>query len=175
MPALVVGPMLRYVDSASASIFVETEVPCTVTVEAGGRPYKSPTFTVHGHHYAIVDITDISQDVVTYAVRLDGEQVWPLEGRPESRIRRLPDSGPRALAFGSCRTSVPHDTAHVLTHGHDVLRGYGCHLAKADDEEWPDLLLLLGDQVYADSPSPEMLDFIHARRDTEPQNEIADF
>ena len=41
--------------------------------------------------------------------------------------------------------------------------------------EWPDLLLLLGDQVYADSPSPEMLEFIHARRDSEPKNEIADF
>ncbi|MEV4220955.1 alkaline phosphatase D family protein [Nonomuraea sp. ATR24] len=175
MPALVVGPMLRYVDSASASIFVEAEAPCTVTVEAGGRPYKSPTFTVHGHHYAIVDITDISQDVITYSVRLDGDQVWPPEGRPESRIRRLPESGPRSLAFGSCRTSVPHDTAHVLTHGHDVLRAYGCHLARADEEEWPDLLLLLGDQVYADSPSPEMLEFIRARRDTEPRDEIADF
>jgi len=176
MPALVVGPMLRYVDSASASIFVETEAPCTVTVEAGGRPYKSPTFTVHDHHYAIVDITDLSQEAATYAVKLDGEQVWPLEDRPPSRIRLLPPEGPRAITFGSCRTSVPHDTPHILTHGHDVLRSLGLHLMEADPSEWPDLLLLLGDQVYADSPSPEMLEFIRGRRENEePKNEIADF
>ncbi|WP_336204686.1 alkaline phosphatase D family protein [Nonomuraea sp. LPB2021202275-12-8] len=175
MPALVIGPMLRYVDSASASIFVETEEPCEVTVEAGGRPYKSPTFTVHGHHYAFVDITDLSQEAAPYAVKLDGEEVWPLEGRPPSRIRLFPAEGPRTIAFGSCRTSVPHDAAHILTHGHDVLRSLGVHLAKTDADPGPDLLLLLGDQVYADGPSPEMLEFIHSRRDTEPKNEIADF
>ncbi|MEV4834990.1 alkaline phosphatase D family protein [Nonomuraea sp. NPDC049486] len=175
MPELVVGPMLRYVDSASASIFVETDEPCTVHIEAAGGSYESETFTVHDHHYAIVDITELSQNVGSYAVTLDGERVWPLEGRPPSRIRLIPPDGPARLMFGSCRTTAPHDTAHLLTHGYDVLRSYGCHLAEAGDEEWPDLLLLLGDQVYADNPSPEMLDYIHARRDTEPKNEIADF
>ncbi|MET8001142.1 alkaline phosphatase D family protein [Nonomuraea glycinis] len=175
MPALVIGPMLRYVDSASASIFVETEEPCEVTVEADGRPYKSPTFTVHGHHYAIVDITDLSQDATPYAVKLDGEEVWPLEGRPPSRIRLVPPEGPGRIAFGSCRTSAPHDTPHEIIHGYDMLRSLGCHLSQGDGELGPDLLLLLGDQVYADNPSPEMLKFIHARRDSEPKNEIADF
>lgn len=45
----------------------------------------------------------------------------------------------------------------------------------APEEEWPDLLLLLGDQVYADEPSVEMLEFIRNRRDGEPAGEIADF
>ncbi|MEU6712431.1 alkaline phosphatase D family protein [Nonomuraea sp. NPDC046802] len=175
MPALVVGPMLRYVDSVSASIWVETAEPCTVTIEAGGRAYRSPTFTVHGHHYAIVDLVELSQDIASYSVKLDGDQVWPLAGRPPSRIRLLPPDGPRNVMFGSCRTSVPHDTAHVLTHGDDVLRSFGAHLPQARDEEWPDLLLLLGDQVYADNPAPEMLDYIRSRRSTEPQGEIADF
>ncbi|WP_181448943.1 alkaline phosphatase D family protein [Nonomuraea aridisoli] len=175
MPALVVGPLLRHVDSVSASIWVETADPCTVAVEADGRTYRSPTFTVHGHHYAIVDLVELSQDIASYSVTLDGERVWPQAGRPPSRIRLLRPEGARRLAFGSCRTSVPHDAAHVRTHGHDVLRAYGRHLAESGDEEWPDLLLLLGDQVYADNPSPEMLDFIRARRDTEPQGEIADF
>ncbi|MEO3868405.1 alkaline phosphatase D family protein [Nonomuraea sp. B12E4] len=167
--------MLRYVDSGSASIWVETAEPCTVTIEADGRSYRSPTFTVHGHHYAIVDLVALSQDIASYSVSLDGERVWPEEGRPPSRIRLLPPDGVRRLAFGSCRTSVPHDVAHVLTHGDDVLRAYGCHLAQVADGEWPDLLLLLGDQVYADNPSPEMLEYIRSRRDTEPQGEIADF
>ncbi|MFG1702478.1 alkaline phosphatase D family protein [Nonomuraea sp. M3C6] len=167
--------MLRYVDSVSASIWVETAEPGTVTIEADGRAYRSPTFTVHGHHYAIVDLVELSQDIASYSVRLDGEQVWPTAGRPPSRIRLLPADGARRLAFGSCRTSVPHDAAHVRTHGDDMLRSYGCHLARAGDAEWPDLLLLLGDQVYADNPSPELLAFIGARRSTPPQGEIADF
>ncbi|GGO66369.1 alkaline phosphatase D family protein [Nonomuraea cavernae] len=175
MAALVIGPMLRYVDASSATIWVETSDPCTVAVLAGDRSWQSPTFAVHGHHYALVDLTELSGDIDSYAVELDGERVWPLEGRPPSRIRLLPAEGPRRLAFGSCRTSVPHDTAHVLTHGEDVLRAFGGRLMTAGEEEWPDLLVLLGDQVYADSPSPEMLDFIHERRDTEPQNEIADY
>ncbi|WP_165977295.1 alkaline phosphatase D family protein [Nonomuraea diastatica] len=175
MPALVVGPMLRYVDRDSASIWVETADPCTVTVEADGRAYRSPTFTVHGHHYAIVDLVGLSQDIGSYSVTLDGEAVWPQEGRPPSRIRLLPAEGVRKLTFGSCRTSVPHDAAHVLTHGNDMLRTLGGHLAQAGDEEWPDLLLLLGDQVYADNPSPEILAYIRSRRDTAPQGEIADF
>ncbi|MEV5895297.1 alkaline phosphatase D family protein [Nonomuraea fuscirosea] len=167
--------MLRYVDSESASIWLETAEPCTVAVEAGGRTYRSPTFTVHGHHYAIVDLVELSQDIASYTVELDGEQVWPMAGRPPSRIRLLPREGVRRLAFGSCRTSVPHDAAHVRSHGDDVLRAFGEHLPEAGEDEWPDLLLLLGDQVYADNPSPDMLAYIRSRRDTEPQGEIADF
>ncbi|GAA1704968.1 alkaline phosphatase D family protein [Nonomuraea bangladeshensis] len=175
MPALVVGPMLRHVDSHSASIWVETAEPCTVAIEAEGRTYRSPTFTVHGHHYAIVDLVELTQDIPSYSVTLDGERVWPLAGRPPSRIRLMPESGARRLAFGSCRTSVPHDPATVRVHGEDVLRSYGRRLYEAPDEEWPDLLLLIGDQVYADAPSQDILAFIRARRDTAPQDEIADF
>ncbi|WP_219465530.1 alkaline phosphatase D family protein [Nonomuraea rhizosphaerae] len=175
MSALVVGPMLRYVDSTSASIWVETAEPGTVTVEAAGRTFSARTFTVHGHHYGIVDLLDLRENVDSYTVTLGEERVWPLDGWPPSRIRLFPSDGPGRLAFGSCRTSVPHDTAYVLTHGTDVLRSYGSHLKEAAEDEWPDLLLLLGDQVYADSPSPEMLKFIAARRDDEPRKEIADF
>ncbi|WP_084962614.1 alkaline phosphatase D family protein [Thermoactinospora rubra] len=176
MPALVVGPMLRYVDDSTASIWVETSEPCEVTVEAGGHKWHAPTFTVHGHHYAVVDLTDLSSDV-TYEVRLGEERVWPVEGHPPSRIRLVPRSVRPKIAFGSCRTSVPHDAMHNLSHGVDVLRAYGRHLMDAPGEQWPHLLLLLGDQVYADNPSPQMLEFIAARRgpDEEPKKEIADF
>ncbi|HEY9521839.1 MAG TPA: alkaline phosphatase D family protein, partial [Thermopolyspora sp.] len=81
----------------------------------------------------------------------------------------------RRVLFGSCRTSVPHDATHTLSHGVDVLRAYGDILMDTPGEEWPDLLLLLGDQVYADEPSAEMLEFIRARRGREPQDEVADF
>ncbi|MFD0479101.1 alkaline phosphatase D family protein [Nonomuraea thailandensis] len=94
----------------------------------------------------------------------------PAEPDPAAAAR-----GVRKLAFGSCRTSVPHDAATVRTHGDDVLRAFGEHLPEAGEEEWPDLLLLLGDQVYADNPSSDMLAYIRSRRSTEPQGEIADF
>lgn len=173
MQALLVGPMLRYVDSTSASIWVETAAPGTVTVQAGGRAYDDRTFTVHGHHYALVDLTELDGDVDSYRVLLDGEQVWPLEGTPPSRIRLLPPGGPERLMFGSCRTSVPSDPAHVRTHGEDVLRTFARRLKEVDER--PDLLIMLGDQVYADNPSADMLEFIRARRSTEPIGEIADF
>jgi hypothetical protein len=175
---LVVGPMLRYVDSSTASVWVETGAPCRVTVRAGDLLAETSTFTVHGHHYAIADLAGPAEpgSSLPYTVELDGERVWPGEGEQPSRIRLLPESGPERVVFGSCRTSVPHDVVHTLSHGVDVLREYGCRLRETPEEEWPDLLLFLGDQVYADQPSGEMLDFIHARRDgAEPAHEIADF
>jgi hypothetical protein len=50
-------------------------------------------------------------------------------------------------------------------------------MLEAEPEQWPHLLLLLGDQVYADEVSPEALAFIRSRRDTSdpPCEEIADF
>ncbi|WP_327086377.1 alkaline phosphatase family protein [Nonomuraea sp. NBC_01738] len=177
MPALVIGPMLRYVDESSASVWVEVDTPCEVTVATPAGRYGAATFTVHDHHYAVVDLTGLSDDVPGYTVLLDAEPVWPLDGAPPSRIRLIPEQGPRNLVFGSCRTSVPHDAAHVRTHGEDVLRAFGRSLADsdADDSRWPDLLLLLGDQVYADNPSPDMLAYISERRRGEPQGEIADY
>ncbi|MCG5211982.1 alkaline phosphatase D family protein [Streptosporangium sp. KLBMP 9127] len=178
MPELVVGPMLRYVDSSRVSVWVETARPCRVTVSAGEARADSPTFTVHGHHYAIVDLegTGEAGAAVPYTVELDGVRAWPEEGARPSVIRLLPEGGPERVLFGSCRTSVPHDVVHTLSHGVDVLREYGCRLRETPHAEWPDLLLFLGDQVYADEPSREMLDYIAARRDgAEPAREIADF
>ncbi|WP_214105297.1 alkaline phosphatase D family protein [Acrocarpospora catenulata] len=170
MTDLVIGPLLRYVDASVATIWVETGRPCTVTVVAGEERVSEPTFTVHGHHYAILDIP-LSKPV-SYRVALDGTEVWPLEGIEPSVIR--PVERLEKVVFGSCRTSVPHDAAHTLSHGVDTLRAYGHALTV--DEGLPDLLLMLGDQVYADEPSVEMLDYIRNRRNgTEPVDEIADF
>ena len=121
MPELVVGPMLRYVDETSASVWVETSEPCEVTIEVGGTRSRASTFTVHGHHYAIVDV----EGGGAYEVRLGEETVWPLPDQAPSRIRLLDPDGPRRVMFGSCRTSVPHDTMHTISHGVDVLRAYG--------------------------------------------------
>lgn len=184
MPELVLGPLLRHVDETSATVWVETDRPCLVTV----LDAQAPTFTVHGHHYALVDVTGLAPGSTTiYEVRLDGQQVWPPPDSPHppSRIRTLDPTRPLRLSFGSCRTSVPHDAAHNATHGLDVLRALGHRLATRPEHEWPDLMLMLGDQVYADEPSEPMLEFIRQRRGagqtpagepaTEPVDELADF
>ena len=76
-PELLLGPMLRHVDRTSATIWVETDAPCTV--EVCGR--TSHTFTVHGHSYALVVIEGLEPGSTTsYEVALDGVRRWPLDG-----------------------------------------------------------------------------------------------
>ncbi|MFI0417283.1 alkaline phosphatase D family protein [Spongiactinospora sp. 9N601] len=181
MTDLLVGPMLRYADATSASVWVETARPGRVAVEAGDIRVETATFTVHGHHYAIADLVwpepPAAEGGVPYTVELDGERVWPPAGgpaAPPSRIRLPSGARPLRMLFGSCRTSVPHDAAHLLSHGVDTLREHGVRLRETPDAEWPDLLLLLGDQVYADAPGGEVLQAVRARGG-EPAGEIADF
>jgi hypothetical protein len=50
-------------------------------------------------------------------------------------------------------------------------------MARDDRDEWPELLFLLGDQVYVDEGSPETRKRIRSRRDTDelPGEEVIDF
>lgn len=176
MAELVLGPLLRYVDETSATIWVETDAPCTVRVL--GREQR--TFTVHGHHFALVDLLDLEPGSSTpYEVHLDDRQVWPDPelDLPPSRVRTMDTSRRLRLVFGSCRTAVPHDEAHNTSHGIDTLRAFGHRLERTPEDEWPDAILFLGDQVYADEPSETMKKFIDARRglDEPPGAELADF
>ncbi|KAA0979378.1 alkaline phosphatase family protein [Paeniglutamicibacter gangotriensis] len=176
---LILGPMLRHVDDTSASIWVETARSCTVEVRCGAHTWRAPTFGAHGHHYALVGVTGLDVGSVNpYSVHLDGEPVWPREdGFPESMMATTdPVKKPR-LAFGSCRTSIPHDAAGNRKHGVDAMRAYALSMAGAGHGPWPDLLLFLGDQVYADSTSDQMREFIRSRRDIrqEPGAELKDF
>jgi PhoD-like phosphatase len=174
--SLVLGPLLRYVDETTATIWVETDRPCTVRVLG----YSSPTFTVHGHHYALVDVEGLEPGTsVPYEVHLDDAQVWPPADSqfPPSRIRTPDPDGAWRISYGSCRTSVGHRPADNRVHGVDMLRAFALRMAEAPEEDWPDLLLLLGDQVYADETSREMQEFINGRRDTSeaPGKEVADY
>jgi hypothetical protein len=141
---------------------------------------------VHDHHYALVECTDLTPGtVLEYTVSLDEQPVWPPTDHgghdlPPSVVATLTDERPH-LAFGSCRTSVPHDANGNRTHGVDALRAYALALAGATqsdaDLERPDLVLFLGDQVYADETSEAMRDFISSKRDIDepPGTELADY
>lgn len=181
MPGLVLGPMLRYVDRTRATVWVQTDAPGTVEVRCEPGPVAtSRTLTLHGHYYALVVLEGLEPGHdYPYRIQVDGQQVWPEPDSefPPSRIRAADPDRPVRLMFGSCRTSVPHDAKHILSHGVDILHSYARSLAAGDSGPRPTALLLLGDQVYADEPPPEMVEFIKQRRDTsqEPGEEIADF
>jgi hypothetical protein len=181
---LVLGPLLRYVDRTSATVWVETQRACTVHVRSDGRTWSTPTFAVHGHHYALVEVDDLEPGSKNaYTVEVDGTTAWPPEESPypPSVIATLQEGKPLRMAYGSCRTSVSHDEWGNRTHGVDAMRAYALRMARGekegDPEPWPDLVLFLGDQVYADETSTEMEEFIKSRRDIEqpPWDELKDF
>ncbi len=162
MPQLLLGPLLRYVSHDAATIWVETDRPCTV----GVLDVTTPTFSVWGHHYALVILRDLdAASVIPYTVTLDGEQRWPLPDTPypPSVIRTLGGSGPTRVLFGSCRAAGPHEAPFDLGPdedergiGVDALRAHGLRMLEQPVQDWPDLIMMLGDQVYADDPSPEV-------------------
>src|SRR4051812_24914193 len=128
---LVLGPMVRHVDATSASVWVETESAAQVSVRAGGREWAASTFAVHGHHYALVELDGLEPGTVTaYAVDVNGTQAWPdpSAGFPPSMIATLTPGKPLGMAYGSCRTSVPHDASGNRTHGVDALRAYALRM-----------------------------------------------
>jgi PhoD-like phosphatase len=176
MQRLLVGPLLRHVGRTDATVWVETDAPCDVEV-LGTREH---TWTVAGHHYALVVLTDLEPGSTTaYDVRLDDERVWPPPDgeRPPSVIRTLGDDRSLRIAFGSCRfgrAAVKLDDPHFDP---DALACFARWMAREDPDEWPDALLLLGDKVYADETSPATQRRIQARRDitTGARDQVADF
>jgi len=183
-PDLVLGPMLRYVSETEATIWVETGRACQV--EILGR--RARTFEVAGHHYGLVVIDGLAPgDEREYQVALDGAVRWPVpgDGFPPSVLRtRCPDR-PVRIAFGSCRAAgdvaqpdpaqpdpAQPDPAHV-----DALAACALTLRESPRDRWPDVLLMIGDQVYGDNPGPDTRAFIAQRRDpaAPPAGQVADF
>ncbi|MDP9250339.1 MAG: alkaline phosphatase family protein [Chloroflexota bacterium] len=179
MVMLLLGPILRHVGGRDATLWVETDRPCEVEVRAGSGSGHERTFTVAGHHYAMVVLSGLEPGSSTpYHVLLDGDPAWPGSDStfPPSRIRTIDPGRPIRLLFGSCREgpSVRGDGPELDP---DVLDAYAKRMAGQDHEHWPDLLLLVGDQIYADETSAAIQDFIRGRRDIkrEPKAEVADF
>jgi hypothetical protein len=181
---LVLGPLVRYVDETSASVWVETRDAGRVTVRVEGRSWHARTFRVHGHHYALVVVDGLAPGSVSpYTVEVDDAGVWPPAegaegaGYPPSVIATLRPGKPLRMAFGSCRTSVDHGRSGNATHGVDALRSLALKMATDDTARWPDLVLFLGDQVYADETTEEMQRFIKDRRDIDepPGKELKDY
>src|SRR5215211_2692873 len=175
--------MLRHLGQSDATVWVETDAACEV--EVLGR--RITPFEVFGHHYAIVCLDDLEPGTTyEYEVALDGERKWPEPDSafPPSRIRTYGPHGPFDISFGSCRVTLPHEPPYTLSKDQDArgmerdaLYVLAHEMMRSPEERWPHLLLLLGDQVYADEGAPRTREFIRSRRDTSqpPHEEVADF
>jgi hypothetical protein len=173
--------MLRYADPNEATVWVETSVACEVEV----LDQRTSTFCVSGHHYAILILEGLEPgSEYPYGVALDGKRVWPEGDAPQGLIRTPDKENDLILAFGSCRVSLPHEPPYTCAKDEDdrgrevdSLAALAIRMKETPEDEWPDAMMLVGDQVYADEVSPDVAAKIKARRstDTGSGEEIADF
>ncbi|MGH3935698.1 MAG: alkaline phosphatase D family protein [Pseudonocardiaceae bacterium] len=179
---LLLGPMLRHVGRTTAAVWVQTDRPAEVEILGCG----ASTFTVCGQHYALVEVTGLEPgSSTTYQVHLNGKLAWPAPGSPwpDSRIRTRGGGAPVRVIFGSCRQVKPADPRSAGAKGAigaigiDALDVEASRMADMAPGEWPDALLLLGDQVYADDPPPKTRRWLGRRQNTTsaPEDEVADF
>ncbi len=153
---LLLGPVLRHVGATTATVWVQEQ------------------------HYALVEISGLEPgSATTYRVHLDGQLAWPRPRSPwpDSRIRTRGSEPPVRVVFCSCRRAKPDDPSSAAAPGADALDGHAARMATLAPQDWPDALLLLGDQVYADEPPPQTRRWLDSRRDTTvaPGYEVADF
>ncbi|KHD73204.1 alkaline phosphatase D family protein [Actinoplanes utahensis] len=165
---LLIGPVLRRVDGDRATLWLETSEATQARVEVDGAGSGSThTFSAYGHHYAIVTVDGLAPGSANpYRLFLDDRQVWPEEDSeyppPVIRTRAADDHDqPVNLLFGSCRKGTPEASGRWLPP--DALDAYARRLM-ADPQARPDLLMLLGDQVYADETSARIRRFLKRRR-----------
>lgn len=190
---------------STATVWVEASRPCTVEVRcADGASGASPTFAVAGHHYALVVVEGLTPGSTTaYEVLIGSRRVWPPDNTrlPPSTITTPSAARPAhtaegaaddtadgtaegagatsdgvRISFGSCRWAAAPGGGHDPV-GPDALVTLAAHLAADPAAERPDVLLLLGDQVYADETSGATRHRLAARRDLgePPGAEIADY
>ncbi len=159
------GPLLRFVDSHRATVWVETDRPCAVSVRCGTAESTEQTWGVHGHHFALIALDGLEAGTEQpYTVALDGEQVWPLPSATASLIRTRGPGDEVRLAFGSCRRGEGQSEQDIANVGADALKAMAARMNELEVDRWPHALLMLGDQVYADDPSEALKRRLHERR-----------
>lgn len=177
---LLLGPVLRHVGTTTATVWVQTSRPAQVEVLG----CRASTFSVREQHYALVEINGLEPgSITTYRVHLDEQLAWPPPASPwpDSRIRTRRSAreseSPVRVVFCSCRRAKSDDPRSAAAMGPDALDLYAVRMASMAPRDWPEALLLLGDQVYADDPTPQTRRWMDSRRDTSvpPGYEVADF
>ncbi|HTK10086.1 MAG TPA: alkaline phosphatase D family protein [Ktedonobacteraceae bacterium] len=172
---ILVGPLVRAVSSTCATIWVEVSQPSLVTLllQSPSDPDLSlttPTIQVGTRFYAAPQLRSLRPFTwYTYKLIITTQD----NHLPESTIpddsyyfRTLPSipanasetisphpNAPLRIAYGSCRK--------LFNPADDTLSAYGDWLLEHEAERetlWPQALLMIGDQIYADELSPFVRD-----------------
>jgi hypothetical protein len=208
-PELVLGPMLRYVGETEATIWVEAVRECQVEI-LGRRAPTFEVAGHHYGLVVIDGLAPGSEHEYQVALDGTIRWPAPGSGFPPSVLRTLGQGRPARLAFGSCRVAEiapgnldrparrertrrqaasPAADGDQGDHtsddqpgdeGTDALAACAAMLPRCHRDRWPDVLLMIGDQVYADEPGPATRRFIAEHRSAgpatpAPDGEVADF
>ena len=149
---------------------METDEPCDVEV----LDHRARTFGVRGPPLRACLRRRARARTTVRGLARRGDPVAPPGPRVPSQHHPHGRSGGRgSLIFGSCRVALPHHPPFTLPkeedergRGLDALHALALSMLESQPDRWPELVLLLGDQVYADEVSPQALEFIRSRRDT---------
>jgi phosphodiesterase/alkaline phosphatase D-like protein len=169
-----VGPLVRATSSTTAVIWAEFFQSGKITISSALYDHPTSTVTavsghtinVGGRHFIALQLTGL-EPATWYSYQIEGsvDQPPPLnpQAQPPLALEPLPhqcfrtlsateQAGSLRIAYGSCRNLQRQDF--------DSLSGFGAWLQEhfsARDDCWPHLLLLIGDQIYADQPSESFL------------------
>ena len=179
-----------------------SSVRCCATSAPATRPCGSrPTRRARSRSWAPRSARSRSRAITSRSCTSPGcpRRATPVRGRARRRARlaaarlrlagaaacaRSPTTTACASASARAAAPIPNEPPWTLTKDedpegreHDALRALALRMRDQDPDEWPHLLLMLGDQVYADEVAPATEEFIRARRDVEvpPGLQIADF
>lgn len=182
-----VGPMVRATSSTSVVIWAEFSQPCFVTIQSTPENVQDNavsqcmasmhTIAIGGRHYAAPQLLELQPSTwyryqVTTSTVPNGPSTIAEEREhtntfPQHLCFRTLDAElpsehlssekrvPLRLAYGSCRKSGGPASDALSAFGDWLLQHY-----EQREALWPRLLLLIGDQIYADQP-PQMLKQIH--------------
>ncbi|GCE17233.1 alkaline phosphatase D family protein [Dictyobacter kobayashii] len=171
MPELRVGPIVRAVSPTSIVIWAELTAAETVTllVQANGTRDEPQTVSqkstlVGGHHYVALELQHL-QPATWYNYQLfgtiPGKELVQTPALPMPQCFRTLATQPQAteelvhfplrIAYGSCRKAEVNQSDVLSVFGHWLHEHF-----EQRESAWPHLLLLIGDQIYADEPSASL-------------------
>ena len=183
MKDLCVGPLVRATSATSVVIWAEFAQSCAVTLSAtlDAAPEQPPilvktrTISIGGHHYVAPQLQGL-EPARWYHYRME---ISALAASDANQTTSTPDTtahllqcfrtldeaatraeNPLRVFYGSCRQLNQPER--------DTLDALGQWLIKHIDlreQEWPHVLLLIGDQIYADVPPPPLVQMYRHMKD----------
>ncbi len=184
MVQLLVGPIVRATDTASVVIWVEVSHACSITLRVASYSEQENevsntsvhTLMVGGRHYAAPQLQGLQPGTWYHYELFTDDALLTNPSAPLLQCFRTLASeetdeaqqrAPLRFIYGSCRKldRAEDDTFNAL--GAWLLQ----HVEQRE-QVWPHLLLLIGDQIYADEPPPN---FLQLHRDIAENNGVTTF